>query len=131
MKLKSLLISASPLRNALLGGALLLLSGCGESSPKLTATDSKTFDGAPAEVKQAWDKALVAEKANDYTTAQKLLESLRQMTLNDDQKQTLEKERTVFGAKLWAAAEKNDPAAVQAIKETQGSGRRNTNAPAR
>ena len=53
------------------------------------------------------------------------------MQLNDNQKQALEKERAAFGQRLWNAAEKNDPAAVEAIQEMQSSRGRRANAPAR
>jgi len=96
---------------------LLLGVGCGHSQLKSTASESKAFDSAPAEVKLAWEQALAADKANDYATTHKLLESLRQMQLNEDQKQALEKERTAFGQRLWAAVKKNDPAAVKVIRE--------------
>ena len=97
--------------------ALLIGAGCGQSQLKLTASDSKAFDSAPAEVKLAWEQALAADKANDYATTHKLLESLRKMQLKDDQKQAVEKECTEFGQRLWAAAKKNDPAAVKVIRE--------------
>jgi hypothetical protein len=123
-------IPTVPTSLAILALTLVLGAGCGNDSVKLTSSESKVFDSAPAEVKQAWEKALAADKANDYTNAQSLLDSLQQMQLNDDQKQALEKERTAFGQRVWAAAEKNDPAAVKVI-QTQNSRRRNAAAPAK
>lgn len=100
-----------------LAGALLLATGCGQSSAKLTTEQSKTFDSAPAEVKQTWEKALAADKANDYVAAQTALDSLDKMILSDLQRKALEVESGNFGMRLWQAAEKNDPAAVKAVQE--------------
>ena len=117
MKPKPLFKSAWVATGATFIFALLLGAGCGQSQLKSTASESKAFDSAPAEVKLAWEQALAADKANDYATTHKLLESLRQMQLKDDQKQAVETERTAFRQRLWAAAKKNDPAAVKVIRE--------------
>lgn len=107
---------------AVLGFALTLLcAGCGPKAPTLSSQDMKAFESAPAEVKEAWQKALAADKANDYVTAAALLNSLEQMTLSDSQKQALEVEREAFGQRLMQAAEKNDPAAVKAIQSSTPS----------
>lgn len=117
MKPKPLFKSTWVVSGAIFIFALLLGAGCGPSQLKSTASESKAFDSAPADVKLAWEQALAADKANDYATTHKLLESLRQMQLNDNQKQAVEKERTAFGQRLWAAAKKNDPAAIKVIRQ--------------
>jgi len=96
--------------------ALLLGVGCGNQIPKLTSEESKSFESAPPEVKQTWDKALAADKANDYVTAQTALDGLSQMILSDQQKKALEIESGAFAVRLWQAAEKNDPAAIKAVQ---------------
>ncbi len=98
-------------------GFALLTAGCGPKQEKLSSADSKAFASAPAEVKSIWEKAIAADQANDYLTCNQLLESLQQMTLDDAQKQALQKEINVFSARLWQAAEKNDPNATKAIQE--------------
>jgi hypothetical protein len=118
--------SAVAVRATFLAIALLVAGGCGNQTVKLTSEQTKSFDTVPSEVKQAWDKALTADKANDYVNAQKLLDNLKQMQLNDEQKQALETERATFDQRLWQAAEKNDPAAVKAVQEinkSMGNGR--------
>lgn len=116
----------------LLAGLLLAVAGCGDKSAKLTASESNAFAGAPAEVKQQWDKALAADKARDYAAAQTLLDALTQASLNESQKAALEKERADFGQRLWAAAEKNDPAAVKAVENSHKSrNQKNRGLPAR
>ncbi len=97
--------------------ALLFVAGCGQKGAKLTSEQSKAFDGAPPEVKQAWEKALAADKANDYMVAQTSLDSLNHMILSDAQRQALETENTAFGLRLMQAVEKNDPVAVKAVQE--------------
>lgn len=97
---------------------LLASSGCNQqSTPKLTSEQLKAFDSAPADMKQTWNKALAADKANDYVNAQNLLDSLNQTNLSELQRSALEIETSTFQARLWQAAEKNDPAAVKAVQE--------------
>lgn len=100
----------------LLFTALFMAVGCGERNAKLPANDSKAFDGAPTELREAWDKALTAEKAKDYMAAQTAFLRLNQMTLSDQQRKTLDDERAAFGQRLTQAADKNDPAAIEALK---------------
>jgi hypothetical protein len=100
-----------------LASALLLVAGCGQKGAKLTSDQSKAFDGAPPEVKQAWEKALAADKANDYVVAQTSLDSLNHMILSDAQRQALDTESAAFGLRLMQAVEKNDPAALKAVQE--------------
>lgn len=110
--------SATTLHLGILAFALLLSAGCGNQAPKLTATQTNAFDNAPTETKQTWEKALAADKANDYMTAATLLNNLEQTTLSDPQKQALEVERANFGQRLVQAAEKNDPAAIKALQSS-------------
>jgi len=106
---------------ASLAGALLLVAGCGQKTSKMTSEQSKSFDSAPPEVKQTWEKALAADKANDYLTAQTSLDTLNKMILSDPQRQAVEAENNSFGERLMQAVNKNDPAAVQAVQEINKS----------
>ncbi len=103
----------------LVGALLLVVTGCGQKAAKITSDQSKAFDSAPPEVKQTWDKALAADKANDYVTAAASLDSLQNAILSDQQSQALQAERAAFSQRLMQAAEKNDPAAVQAVRNSQ------------
>jgi hypothetical protein len=131
MKRRIFFTSACALRDAVFLFALLISAGCGENSLKLTASENKAFGSAASEIRQTWEKALAADKAKDYSNAQTLLESLHQMQLSEDQRNTLEKERADFGQRLWAAAEKNDPEAVKAVQASQKSRNQNRGLPAR
>ena len=97
-------------------GMALLVSGCGQKAATVTAEQTKVFDSAPPEAKQAWEKALAAENAKDYVAAQTAFTSLSQMILSDQQHKLLDDERAAFGQRLTEAADKNDPAAIEAVK---------------
>jgi hypothetical protein len=117
---------ATALAPIILGFALILTAGCGPKAPALSSSDLKAFDSAPPEVKQTWEKALAADKANDYVTAQSLLDSLGKMQLSAEQSNAVVAESGTFSARLWQAAEKNDPAAVKAVQEINKSKDRRT-----
>src|SRR5271170_1406755 len=93
--------SAVTVRATFLAIVLLVVGGCGNQTIKLTSEERRAFESAPAEVKQAWENALAADKANDYVNAQKLLDGLKQMQLNDEQKQALDAESAAFHQRLW------------------------------
>ena len=101
------------------GLTLVIALGCREKGPKLDAAAAQAFDSAPAEVKQTWEKALHAVESNDYVQAQTLLSGMAQLPLNEAQIKALGDELSVYGARVMAAAEKNDPAAIQAVKMAQ------------
>jgi hypothetical protein len=116
------LTPTTAVRATCLGIALLAMSGCDKhQTVNLTPTENHAFDNAPVDVKQAWESAVAADKANDYENAQKLLDGLKQMQLSDDQKKALNQETDAFHYRLWQAAEKNDPAAVKAAIEINKS----------
>ncbi len=119
------MVPAIALPMAVLALALFVTAGCGHKTATLSEADLKVFDSAPAEVKQTWEKALAADKANDYLTTQNLLDSLGKMQLTDAQNNALQSEIGSFSLRLWQAAEKNDPAATKAVQEiNQSKGRR-------
>ena len=121
----------SPLCALALGvAAALTWGGCGQNPVKLSSQDKLAFQQASPEIQQVWQRALAADKANDYLNAQTLLNSLGDMELNEGQKQALGKEREAFNQRLWQAAEKNDPAAVKAVQASQKNRRDAAAAPA-
>jgi hypothetical protein len=124
-------LKASTAAGLALAVAAVICFGCGQSSIKLSSSDKQAFEQANADVKQMWERALAADKAKDYPTAQSLLDSLGQMQLTEPQKQALATEREAFNQRLWQAAEKNDPAAVKAVQASQKSRNRNSEPPAR
>ena len=101
--------------------ALLAVAGCGEKGAQISSDDNKAFDSAPAEVKTTWEKALAADKANDYSNALQLFADLDKMILSEPQRKALQTESTAFNQRLWQAAEKNDAAAVKTVQEANKS----------
>ena len=72
-------------------------------------------------MKQIWEKALTADKANDYVTAQTAMDNLNQMILSDPQRKALETELAAFGERLMKAVEKNDSGAVKAVQNSKNT----------
>lgn len=94
----------------------LLGTGCSRSNGGFSATQSKAFDSAPADVRETWQKALAADAATNYMDTLNLLNSLKLMQLSDEQRDVLNKKFTDFDQRLWAAAAKKDPSALQAVQ---------------
>lgn len=115
---------AGALQAACLTAALLVIAGCSKQTAKLTASESKAFESAAPDVKQAWESALAADKANDYENAQKLLDGLKQMQLSVDQSQALTVELFSFQDRLYKTAEAGDPAAIKALQDIKKSSSR-------
>ena len=98
--------------------APLLVGGCGQKAgPALSAGDKQSFDKAPPQVKQVWDRVLEADRTYDYVFAQKLLYGLSQQPLPPDQKDAVSNETAVISKRMYDAAEKGDAAALKAIQE--------------
>jgi hypothetical protein len=96
--------------------ALMLAIGC-EKPPSQRIPEP--FEGAPAEVKQSWERALAADQANDYVTAMAALDQLQKMKLSDRQEQALAAERSGFSERLLKAVMRHDPAAMKAFQNSQ------------
>jgi len=78
------------------GMLMLVWVACERSSVRLSSADKQAFEQASPEVKQAWQRALAADKANDYTNTISLLDNLAIMQLSEAQRQALYKEREAF-----------------------------------
>jgi hypothetical protein len=112
------LTPATAVRATCLGLALLAMTGCNKhQTASLTPAQNHAFDNAPADVKQAWESALAADKANDYENAQKALDGLKQVQLNNDQSQALTAELVSFQNRLYKSAEGGDAAAIKALQD--------------
>ncbi len=96
----------------------LTLAGCSRSKPGgPTASDRQSFDNAPPELKQAWEKAWEADKANDYVAAEALLYALVSQPLSPPQKAAVEKELSSVHQRLLEAVQKGDTTANAALQE--------------
>ena len=96
-------------------GALMLAVGCDQRPSQRIP---EPFESAPAEVKQTWDRALAADKANDYVAAMAALDRLQKTKLSDRQEQAVTAELAGFSERLLKAVMRNDPAALRAYQNS-------------
>jgi hypothetical protein len=102
-----------------------LLVGCIKSADSVGASQSRSFQSADAETKSTWDTALSALKTNGYAVAFIAIRKLREQTnLTPDQVRSLDKTATALSDQLYAAANKGDTAAVNALQELRELQRR-------
>ncbi|HYG34230.1 MAG TPA: hypothetical protein VEC99_05575 [Clostridia bacterium] len=96
----------------------LMLAGCGSKSAQSVATErSKVFQSAPAEVKTDWDAAMSAVKTSDYATAVLTLRKLAMQTnLTQEQIDAVSKTSVAVSDQMYAAANKGDPKAEEALQ---------------
>jgi hypothetical protein len=96
----------------------VVLVGCGKGA---SGGGSGDFNGAPPEIKAAWDTAVAAEKANDYVPAvlgyKQIL--LQRDQLSPNQIKTVEEASGKMFQRLVDASTKGDPAARQALSRLQ------------
>jgi hypothetical protein len=98
--------------------AVLLCGGCKkDSSPGPTAAEIKAFEAAGPEVKQVWQAALDADRANDYGKGLTLYYSLLGENLTPEQQEAVGRLSTGLKQRLSDAAEKGDSAAQAALQE--------------
>ncbi len=97
----------------LLLAAAIALAGCGKGG----ASTGKSFDSAVPEINAAWDKAVAADKANDYVGAvtgyKQLL--LQRNRLSEAQVEAVEEASRQVFQRLVEASTKGDAAARQAL----------------
>jgi hypothetical protein len=96
----------------------VVLAGCGKGA---SGSGSSGFNGAPSEIKAAWDTAMAADKANDYIPA---VLGYKQILLQRDQLppsqvKTVEEASGKLFQRLVDASTKGDPAARQALSQLQ------------
>jgi len=90
-----------------------LVTGCGKGP----VAPDQVFNGAPAEVKTAWEQAQTADKANDYVaavTGYRAL-SLERDKLSHDQIVAVNDAMLAVNARLNAAYQQGDAAAKEAV----------------
>jgi len=94
-----------------LGLAASMFVGCSSSA------DQNAFEKASPEIKANWDRALAADKANDYFTASTSYANVlkEEIKLTPQQLALLESTSRALTQRMMAAAESGDPAAKQAL----------------
>ena len=103
------------------GLAAVGMAGCGSRS---LDQNSKAFASAPAPLKESWTKAVACVRSKDYAGAAPLLFNLRTQSLTPDQSAAVEAAVKTVTEELWAAADRGDPAAKQAIEDLKKRARR-------
>jgi hypothetical protein len=102
----------------LLLAASMAFAGCGKGG---SGTSGSGFDKAAPEIKAAWDKAVAADKANDYAPAilgyKQIL--LQRDQLSERQVKVVEEASGKLFQRLIEASSTGDPAARQALSQLQ------------
>lgn len=102
----------------LLLAASIALAGCGRGG---SGTGGGGFESATPEIKAAWDKAVAADKANDYVPAilgyKQILQQRDQ--LSEAQVKAVEEASGKLMQRIVDASTKGDAAARQAISQLQ------------
>jgi hypothetical protein len=105
--------------------AVACLFACSKGGPSKKISSS-AFDSAPADLKQLWSEGIAAWKNQHYSAAATNLVSLQEKSASLSAQQAGELAKAVdeFGQEAFAAANKGDAAATEAVKLMRGTGRR-------
>jgi hypothetical protein len=104
-----------------------LLNGCGQGG-----IDKKAFAHADPAVKQRWETALAADRANDYLAANTNLVALLNQAITPEQTVAVQNVLRKLNERMRAAADKGDVSAqkavetLEAMRPQQGRGRQRT-----
>ncbi len=102
----------------LLSLAVLLMPGCSKSASSVGSRNTKAFQSANPETKASWDTALAAMNTNGFVTATVALMKLQQVpSLTPDQLKAVNETVTAVSDQMYAAANKGDANAKNAIEE--------------
>jgi len=103
----------------------LAFMGCSKSATSVGSRHAEAFQSADAQTKAIWDTALAAVKTNGFALAIVTLKSLQaQPALTPEQLKAVNETATAVSDQMYAAANRNDPAALQAIEELRKMPRR-------
>lgn len=91
--------------------AALMLVACGSQS------DKSAFKNAAPELKQVWDQAVTADKANNYLAANTNYFSLLSREISAEQFVLVQSALGALNGRMQAAAAKGDAAAQQAVDD--------------
>jgi hypothetical protein len=90
------------------------LSGCGDASYRLSATDKAAFKDASAEMKRAWEDGLKADQANNYLAGNTNFCFLLSQNLTTEQLVAVQSALGGLNLRMNEAAAKGDDAALKA-----------------
>ncbi len=108
------------------GVAGVVSFGCGAKDPNAVGSrNAKVFASADPQTREQWDTAIAAMKTNGYVIATVNLQCLAQQTnLTPEQLQAVHETVASMTDQMFAAANKGDQAAVQAIQQLRTTRRR-------
>jgi hypothetical protein len=110
---------------AAFGLLTLALMGCSKDATSVGSRHTKAFQSADAQTKALWDTAMAAAKTNGFALAIVTLKSLQvQPALTPEQLKAVNETATAVSDQMYKAANRNDPAALQAIEELRKLPRR-------
>ena len=89
----------------------LLFAACSSS------IDQTAFKGAAPEIKQVWDKAVTADKANNYVVANTNYVSLLSQPVSPEQLAAVQTALGALNERMNVAAAKGDAAASKALAD--------------
>jgi hypothetical protein len=103
---------------ALLALCLLANSGCGKDASSLGARYNKLFQSADEQTRTGWNTGVAALKTNGYAVTIVALDRLiQQPNLSAEQTAAIRETATAVNNRMYAAANKGDPAGTNAIAE--------------
>lgn len=94
---------------------LFLLAGCRKSASTLGSRNASLFKAATPEIKLQWDTATAAMATNGFVPAMVALKKLQQAGLTSEQTAAVGATATAVSDEMYAAANKGDARAKEAI----------------
>ena len=89
----------------------MFVAGCGNDAPKMSSSEKALFENAPPEIKQLFEKALAADRADNYLSACTNYQALADKNLSLDQSTALATGMKSLKLRILDAAAKGDAGA--------------------
>lgn len=96
--------------------ASLFLAGCGDAAPKMSAAEKSVFEKSTPEIRQIFEKAQAADKANNYLSACTNYFELLHQNLNMDQAMAMQTAMVSLKQRIFDAADKGEAGAKTALE---------------
>jgi len=101
----------------------LLFTGCNKA-PSLSSQEKALFESSSPEIKQLFETALTADKANNYLSACTNYQALLHQNLSVDQVMAMQTAMSSLTQRIYDAAAKGDPGAKAAVDALKGASAR-------
>jgi hypothetical protein len=95
----------------------VFVAGCGNDAPKMSSQEKALFENSTPEIKQLFETALTADKANNYLSASTNYQALSRLNLSADQASALATGMKSLKQRIFDAAAKGDAAAQKAVED--------------